>query len=86
MLFSWYPFGEGDEYRPHYHLAGGDDDPFSIKDHPPSGRHTIEDAIEWAVTHGAVPADENWANIIAETKGRHVLHRSWSNTPDEPNG
>jgi hypothetical protein len=55
-----------------------------VKDHLPTGRHTIEDAIAWAVTHGAEPADENWEDIIAEAKGVHVLHRSWSVTPDEP--
>lgn len=79
----WHPDGKSDEYRPHFHIAGCDDQPFSARDHLPSGRHTVEDAVEWCITHGAVPADANWADIIAETKGLHVLHRSWSIAPDQ---
>ena len=79
----WHPDGISDEYRPHLHLAA---EPFSAKHHLPTGRHTIEDAIEWCVTLGAKPADEKWADIIAETKGLHVLHRSWSIAPDQPYG
>jgi hypothetical protein len=82
----WHPDGQGAEFRPHYHLSGGDDHPFSVKDHLPSGRHTIEDAVEWCILHGAVAADDKWETVIAETKGVHVLHRSWSNTPNEPRG
>ncbi|ASL17284.1 hypothetical protein MYCOZU2_04922 [Mycobacterium intracellulare subsp. chimaera] len=82
----WHPDGQGGEFRPHYHLSGSDHHPFSVKDHLPSGRHTIEDAVEWCVRHGAVPADPNWEAVIAETKGVHVLHRSWSMSPDEPHG
>lgn len=82
----WHPIGDSDEFRPHFHISGGDDQRFSVKDHLPSSRHTIEDAVEWCITHGAVPADENWADIVAETKGVHVLHRSWAMSPDEPRG
>jgi hypothetical protein len=82
----WHPDGEGDEFRPHYHLSGCGGHPFSVKDHLPSGRHTIEDAVEWCVLHGAEPANKDWAHVIAETKGVHVLHRSWSNWPNEPHG
>lgn len=82
----WHPIGESDEFRPHFHIAGGDDHPFSVKDHLPSSRHTVEDAVEWCILHGAEPADEKWADIIAETKGVHVLHRSWAMSPDEPHG
>lgn len=77
----WHPIGHSDEFRPHYHLSG--QPTFSVKQHLPSGRHTIEDAVEWCVNRGAVPADQNWETVIAETKGIHVLHRSWSNHPDE---
>jgi hypothetical protein len=82
----WHPVGDSDEFRPHFHISGSDDQPFSVKDHLPSGRHTIEDAVEWCITQGAVPADPKWADIIAETKGVHVLHRSWSIAPDEARG
>ena len=80
----WHPDGRSDEFRPHYHISG--DDRFSVKDHLPSGRHTIEDAVEWCIRHGAVPADPKWDTVCAETKGVHVLHRSWSTSPDEPHG
>jgi hypothetical protein len=82
----WHPVGDSDEFRPHFHIAGADDRPFSVKHHLPSSRHTIEDAVEWCIRHGAQPADGNWADVIAETKGLHVLHRSWSMTPNEPHG
>lgn len=80
----WHPVGKSPEFRPHYHIAG--DDPFSVKHHLPSGRHTIEDAVEWCITHGAVAHDPKWSTVCAETKGVHVLHRSWSMVPDEPRG
>ncbi|MDC8970842.1 hypothetical protein [Mycobacterium marinum] len=82
----WHPDGKSDEFRPHYHISGCEDQPFSVKDHLPSGRHTIEDAVEWCIRHGASPADGDWATVIAETKGVHVLHRSWSISPNEPRG
>ncbi|WKG03071.1 hypothetical protein [Mycolicibacterium sp. HK-90] len=78
----WHPVGNSDEHRPHYHISG--DDHFSVKHHLPSGRHTIEDAVEWCIQHGADPADPQWETVCAETKGVHVLHRSWSETPNEP--
>lgn len=80
----WHPDGRSHEFRPHYHISG--DDRFSVKDHLPSARHTIEDAVEWCITHGAVAADPNWEAVCAETKGIHVLHRSWSMVPNEPRG
>lgn len=79
----WHPDGRNsDERHPHYHISGHDH--FSVKDHLPSGRHTIEDAVAWCITHGAKPTDPQWEVVCAETKGVHVLHRSWSVTPDEP--
>ena len=72
----WHPDGQSEEFRPHYHLAGGEH--VSVRHHLPSGRHTIEDAVEWCIRYGAVAADPNWDKVCVETKDVHVLHRSWS--------
>lgn len=76
----WHPDGRSAEWRPHYHLPG--------KDHLPSGRHTLEDAVEWCILFGAVPEvpKDEWTRRLAESKGVHELYRSWSMTPGEPRG
>lgn len=74
----WHPDGQGDEYRPHFHLPG--------RDHLPSARHTIEDAVEWCIRYGAESVVEGWQARLAASKGLHELYRSWSVTPNEPRG
>jgi hypothetical protein len=72
----WHPDGQGDEWRPHLHLPD--------REHLPTGRLTIEDAVEWCVRFGVEPVVKDWENRLALSKGLHELHRSWSGTPDEP--
>ena len=74
----WHPDGLSEEGRPHFHLPG--------RDHLPSPRHTIEDAIEWCVEYGAIPAVADWRDRLITSKTVHQLHRSWSEAPSETRG
>ena len=78
----WHPDGVSDEWRTHYHLSCGE----VCADHLPSGRHTIEDAVEWCIRFGAKPAvnEKKWTATLAKSKAKHEEHRSWSGTPDKP--
>jgi hypothetical protein len=75
----WHPDGQSHEWRPHYHLSCGD----LCGDHLPSGRHTIEDAVEWCIRFGAFPAvdEREWHGVLAASKARHERYRGWAGTP-----
>ncbi|WP_423488166.1 hypothetical protein [Mycobacteroides sp. PCS013] len=76
----WHPEGRSEEWRAHYHLTCGE----IAGNHLPSGRHTIEDAVEWCIRFGAQPevSEERWADVLTMSKKKHELHRGWSGTPE----
>jgi hypothetical protein len=76
----WHPEGRSDEWRAHYHLSCGE----VCGDHLPSGRHTIEDAVEWCIRFGAKPAvddEEEWRKTLSHSKAKHEEYRGWAGTP-----
>lgn len=74
----WHPQGNSPETRPHFHLAS------KPGAHLPSGRHTLEDAVEWCVEEGATPTRTDWRQRLFETKEKHEEHRTWSDSPALP--
>jgi len=88
----WHPKGKSDEKRPHLHLAlnidpgkwrPGDPMPDTIKEHLPSGRMTLEDAVGWAISLGMPTVRDDWATVLAECQAPHLQYRSWSQDPTE---
>jgi hypothetical protein len=76
----WHPEGRSDEWRAHYHLSCGE----VYGEHLPSGRHTIEDAVEWCIQFGATAAvddEDQWREMLSASKAKHEQHRAWGGTP-----
>jgi hypothetical protein len=64
-----YPF-------PHLHM------PPRARAHLITGRMLVEHAIHWAIEYGARPHTDNWPDILASTRAKHVAERSWGESPE----
>lgn len=82
FAIHWHPAGRSPHRGPHVHLplegARGD----IRKQHLPTGRMTLEDAVAWAVAFGAAPVRDDWAEILDGSRALHVQHRSWNADPE----
>jgi hypothetical protein len=85
VLFHWHP-GEledraGLPQRPHIHLGRellADRGRLTRRSHLPSGRVSLEDVVEFAITDlGVAPRRDDWANVIDEARQRFEQYRSW---------
>ena len=78
----WHPVGVSPVRGPHVHL------PPHLNRHLPTGRMTFENALGWLIEYDAglrMPIEGAKA-CLAELEAPHLLHRSWTSSPDEPRG
>lgn len=75
LSWHWHPKGKSTEARPHMHLPG------DARGHYPTPRFTLEEAIEWVIQKGAVPARPDWQDQLILTGSVHRLYRSWHDSP-----
>lgn len=80
----WHPTVTSGYHLPHLHLNFGmpGEVPIdSMGQHHPTGRMTLEDAIEWVFNQEIEPARSDWQDVLAQSRRVHVEHRSWSTHP-----
>jgi hypothetical protein len=79
----WHPAGVSTYHLPHVHLSliSRDEQLTTLDEHLPTGRLTFEDAIEWAIETGVPRARDDWRDVLAFSRERHLEHRSWSTRP-----
>lgn len=85
----WHPTVTSGYHLPHLHLnlgRPGEVPVDTMGQHHPTGRMTLEDAVEWVFNAGISPARDDWAEIINRSRDRHVLHRTWATFPPRQGG
>lgn len=71
----WHPAGRSRVTGPHLHL------PPDLKQHRPTGRMTLENAVGWCMESGAAVTTESAEKARQEfalIEAPHRLHRSWT--------
>lgn len=73
LSWHWHPPARS---RPHVHVGE------TQLGHIPTGRVTFESVVRYAIVElDAVPARNDWDDILLETEALHVKYRSWSADP-----
>lgn len=80
----WHPTITSGYHLPHVHLNLGipgevPDDPMGK--HNPTGRMTLEDAIEWLFNCPIEPARPDWRETLDASRSIHLKHRTWGARP-----
>jgi hypothetical protein len=75
----WHPTGNSDVSYPHVH-------PMPSYGHFLTPRLTFETIVQWCMEMGAplTCTREEADNFLALVEAPHLLHRTWSDRPDEP--
>ncbi|MBB5785996.1 hypothetical protein [Jiangella mangrovi] len=85
ILFHWHP-GEAEDraglpQRPHIHMGTellAADGRLTRRNHLPSGRVSLEDVVEFAITDlGVTPLRDDWQTVIDNTRALFEKHRTW---------
>lgn len=83
----WHPTVTSGYHLPHVHMnldgAIGEVRPDTLDQHYPTGRMTLEDAVEWVLNVSIQPAREDHADVLQRTRDLHVQHRSWHTSPPD---
>jgi hypothetical protein len=73
--YHWHPISDSEVRDPHLHVAGD-------KRHLRTGRVLIEDVLQVAVEHGAVPRDPGkWAEVEARNREAFARGATWGIGP-----
>lgn len=70
----WHP-GREEEMRPHLHL------PPDLDRHLPTGRMTLEKAVEWCIRYGATANCADWPDRLHALEAKHIQYRTWNEKP-----
>lgn len=81
----WHPSLTSTYHMPHVHLnlAQPGEVPHATMDqHHPTGRMSLEDAVEWVFNNQSIaPARDDWRAVLEETRSQHVRYRTWHDRP-----
>jgi hypothetical protein len=80
LAYHWHPNQSSDITAPHLHLEPGAQvgNADVAKAHLPTGRVSIEDAIELVVRDfHAKPLKQKWAKILSESRQAYEIWRTW---------